>query len=106
VLALGLDRKGVAAEDVQTPFGEGLLEELAALRGRRDGVEDPGIREARLGVVGDELVAVRGDTNARKRGSDAMRTLPRFERIGYFEDTLAAKRRRLQGIPVDRYWTG
>ena len=65
VLAFGLDGDGVVAEDVQVPFGIGLLEEFAALGGRRDGIKDAGVGDARLRVVGDQLISVCGNTNAR-----------------------------------------
>ena len=51
VLAFGLNGDRVAAEDVQMALGIGLLEELAALRRRRNGIEHAGIGDARLGVV-------------------------------------------------------
>jgi hypothetical protein len=64
VLAFGLNGDGVVAEDVQVALGIGLLEELAALGGGGDGIEHAGVGDARLGVVGDELVSVCGDANA------------------------------------------
>ena len=64
VLAFGLDGDGVVAEDVQMALGIGLLEELAALGGGRDGIEDAGVGDARLGVVGDELISVGGDPDS------------------------------------------
>ena len=57
------------AEDVELALGEGLLVELAALGRRRDRIEDAGVGDAGFGVVGDELVAVGGDTN--RRGNEA-----------------------------------
>ena len=64
VLAFGLDGDGVVAEDVQVAFRIGLLEELAAFGGRRNGIEHAGVGDAGLGVIRDELVAVGGDANA------------------------------------------
>jgi len=46
-------------------FGIGLLEKFAALGGGRDGIEDAGVGDACLGVVGDKLISVGGDANAR-----------------------------------------
>ena len=64
VLAFGLDSDGVVAEDVQVALGVGLLEELAAFGGRRNGIENAGIGDAGLGVVRDELVSVGCNSNA------------------------------------------
>ena len=64
VFAFGLDGDGVVAEDVQVALGIGLLEELAAFGGRRNGIENAGVGDAGLGVVGDELVSVGGDPDA------------------------------------------
>jgi hypothetical protein len=64
VLAFGFNGDGVVAEDVQVALGIGLLEELAALGGGGDGIKDAGVGDARLGVVGDELISVCRDTNA------------------------------------------
>ncbi len=69
VLAFGLDGDRVAAEDVQLAFGEGLLVELAAFGRGRDRVEDAGVGNPGFSVVGNELVAVGGDTNPRIPGS-------------------------------------
>ena len=64
VLAFSLNCDGVVSEDVQVAFGIGLLEELAALSGRGDGIKNAGIGNARLGVIGDELVSVCGDPDS------------------------------------------
>ena len=64
VLAFGLNGDGVVAEDVQVAFGIGLLEELAAFSGRRDGIENAGVGDARLSVVADELISVGGNADA------------------------------------------
>ena len=64
VFAFGLDGDGVVAEDVQVALSIGLLEELAAFGGRRNGIENAGIGDAGLGVVRDELVSVGGNSNA------------------------------------------
>jgi hypothetical protein len=64
VFAFSLNGDGVVAEDVQVAFSVGLLEELSAFSGRGDWVKHAGIGDARLGVVGDELISVCGDTNA------------------------------------------
>ncbi|MEI9968990.1 MAG: hypothetical protein WDM87_10310 [Terracidiphilus sp.] len=49
VLSLGLNRDGVAAKNIQLALGIGLLEQLAAFSRRRDGVENAGVGDARLG---------------------------------------------------------
>jgi hypothetical protein len=50
-------------------FGIGLLEELTAFGGRRDGVKHTGICNAGFSVVGNQLVTVRGNADARKTRS-------------------------------------
>src|SRR4030095_6087776 len=65
VLALGLDRDRVVAEDIELAFGEGLLVQLPAFGRRRDRVEHTGVGDARFGVVGDELIPVRRDADPR-----------------------------------------
>src|SRR4029077_4383922 len=52
-------------EDIQFAFGERLLIELAAFGGRGDGIEHAGIGDAGLGVIRNELVAVRSDPDPR-----------------------------------------
>ncbi len=64
VLAFGLDGDGIVAEHVQMTLSVGLLEELATFSGGGDGVEHAGVGDARLGVVGDELVSVGGDPDS------------------------------------------
>ena len=64
VFAFGLDGDGVVAEYVQIALSIGLLEELAAFGGRRNGIENAGIGDAGLGVVRDELVSVGCNSNA------------------------------------------
>ncbi len=64
VLAFSLDGDGVVAKDVQVALSIGLLEELAAFGGRRNGIKNAGIGDAGLGVIRDELVAVGSDPNA------------------------------------------
>jgi hypothetical protein len=64
VLAFGLDGDGVAAKDVEVSLGVGLLEELAAFCRWGDRVEHAGVGDARLGVVGDELISVGGDPDS------------------------------------------
>ena len=64
VLAFGFNGDGVVAEDVEVTFGIGLLEELAAFSGRRDGIENAGVGDARFSVIADELVAVGGNADA------------------------------------------
>ena len=51
VFTLRFNGDGVVAKDVEMAFGISLLEELAALRGRRDGVENAGVGDAGLGVI-------------------------------------------------------
>jgi hypothetical protein len=65
VLAFGLDRNRAAAEHVQIAFSERLLVQLASLCRGSDRVEDAGVCYPRFGVVGNELVAVGGNPNAR-----------------------------------------
>jgi len=78
VLALGFDGDRAAPEDVQLALGVRLLKELAAFRGRRDGIEDAAVGDPRFRVVGDELVAVGRDPNARiPRSVVHATTLPR-----------------------------
>ena len=69
VLAFGFDRDRVLAEDVEFALGECLLIQLAALGGRRDGIEDAGVGDTGLGVVGNQLVAVGGDADPGKTRS-------------------------------------
>jgi len=64
VFAFGFNGDGVVAKDVEVSFGVGLLEELATLGGGRDGIEHAGVGNARLGVVGDELIAVCSNSDA------------------------------------------
>src|SRR5262245_12948892 len=64
MFAFGLYRDGVPSEGVELALGERLLVELAGFRRRRDGVEDAGVRDAGLGVIGNELVPVGSDANA------------------------------------------
>jgi hypothetical protein len=64
VLAFRLNGNRVLAEDVQVALSIGLLEELAALSGGGYGIKNAGVGDARLGVIGDELVSVRGDPDS------------------------------------------
>ncbi len=68
VFAFGFDGYGIAAKGIELPLGKGLLVQLTAFRGRRDRVEDSGIRDAGFRVVGNELIAVGGDSNAWEPG--------------------------------------
>ena len=63
VLAFGLDGDGIAAKDVKVALGIGLLEQLAAFGGRRNGIENAGVGDAGLGMVRDQLIAVGGDAD-------------------------------------------
>src|SRR5262245_2558565 len=63
VLTLSFDGNRVVAEDVQFAFGKRLLVQLAAFRRWRDRVEHTGVGDTCFSVVGNELVAVRGDTD-------------------------------------------
>ena len=74
VFAFRLDRNRVAPEDVQSAFGERLLEELSAFRRRGDRIEDAGLGDAGFRVVGDELVAVGRDADPGIAGPIAHRT--------------------------------
>ena len=64
VFALGFDGDFLVAPDVQLPLREGLLIDLAALGGRRDRVKYAALGDARLDVLGDEVIAVAGDAEA------------------------------------------
>src|SRR5262249_39668483 len=66
MLAFGFDGDGVAAEDIQLAFREGLLVQLAAFSRWRDRIKNARVCDARLGVVRDELVAVGGDPDPGK----------------------------------------
>jgi len=64
MLALGLDGDGVLPEDIQMAFSICLLEEFAALRGRRNRIKDAGVADSRLGMVRDKLVSICSNPNA------------------------------------------
>ena len=61
---LRFDRDLLLAPDVQLSRGVRVLINLPALRARRDGVEDTALRDARLDVLRDELVAITCDAHA------------------------------------------
>src|SRR5678816_4341076 len=63
MLALGFDGDGVAAEDIQLAFRECLLVQLAAFSRWRNRIKNASVRDARLGVVRDELIAVGRDAD-------------------------------------------
>src|SRR5262245_13946820 len=63
MLPFGLDRNRIAAEDVDFSFGERLLEQLAAFGRWSNRIEHAGVGNSRLGVIRDELVPIRGDTD-------------------------------------------
>ena len=65
MLPFRLDRNRVLAEDIQLAFGKSLLIQFAAFCGRRDGVKDAGVCDARFGVVRNELVPVGSDPDPR-----------------------------------------
>ena len=69
VLPLGLDRDLRVAEDVQLAQRERELEALSHLGGRRNRIENPGVCEPGLGVVGDKLIPVGRDGDPRILGS-------------------------------------
>ena len=62
VLPFALDYQRGATEYVQLAFRVGLLVHLAHLGRGRDGVEDAALRDPRLRMVGDQLIAVRGNS--------------------------------------------
>ena len=64
VLAFRLDGDFLMAPDIQFTGGIGALVNFAALGGRRDGVEDAALGDARLDVFGHEEIAVAGDADA------------------------------------------
>ena len=66
VLTLGLDGDLGVAKHVQLPLGKGLLVLLTHLGRRRDGIEHAPLSDPRLRVIGDQLIAVRRDSNARE----------------------------------------
>ena len=66
MLAFGLNRNGVVTEDVEVAFRVCLLEKLTTLGRGRNRVEHTGIGDAGFRVIGNELVAVGGDPNARE----------------------------------------
>ena len=68
VLSLGFHCDGVVAEDVEFAFGKCLLKQLAALGRGRDGIEHTGIRDAGLGMVGNQLISVGSNANSRVGG--------------------------------------
>src|SRR5262249_55235859 len=97
VLAFGLDRDRIPAEYVEMAFGECLLIQFAAFGGRRDGIEDAGVRDARFGMVRDELVAVGGHPNpgkARLKHEGPPRPAPRGEVSGNEWLTRRPRRKR------------
>src|SRR5206468_5677120 len=53
VLAFGLDRDGIAAEDVEFPLRKRLLVELSAFGGWRDRVKHAAVCDPGFRVVGD-----------------------------------------------------
>ena len=63
VLAFGFDRDGAVAEDIQLSFRKGLLIKLAPFGGRRDRIENPGIRDACFRVIRNQLISVGGHSN-------------------------------------------
>ena len=65
VLSFCFHGEGVAAEDIQAPFGEGLLVEFAPFGRGRDRVEHASIGNSCFRVVGDELIPVCGDPYSR-----------------------------------------
>ena len=70
VFAFGLDGDFLLAPDVEFALRVGLLVNFAALGGRRDGIKDAALGDARLDVLRDELVAVAGDADAGVFGSE------------------------------------
>ena len=100
VLAFGLNGDGVVAEDVQVALGIGLLEELAAFGGRGDGVKHAGVGDAGLGVVGDKLISVCGNTNAwitRSNRHESLSCLANLFAVtvrAWIRGTLPSNRRR------------
>jgi hypothetical protein len=66
MLAFGLNRDRVVAKHIQVAFRIGLLEQLAALGRRRNRIEHAGVGDPRLGVVRDQLISVRGNSNSWK----------------------------------------
>ncbi len=64
VFPLAFDRNLGAAEDVEHALGVSLLIQFALFCRRRDRIKNPAVRYPGLGVVGNELVAVRRDADA------------------------------------------
>ena len=76
VLAFGFDGQRIAPEDIEFAFGKCLLEELAALCGRCDGVEHACVGNPRLRVIRDKLVSVGGNSNAGITRGNFHKSLP------------------------------
>ena len=75
MLALGLNGDRVVAEHIQVALSISLLEQFAALCGRRNRIEHAGVGNSRLGVVRDQLVSVGCDANARIASSNCHESL-------------------------------
>ena len=72
VLALGLDGDLLLPPNRQFALGVGSLVDLATFRRRRDRVEHAALGDAGLDVLGDQLVAVARNADARVPGLMAM----------------------------------
>src|SRR5207245_8341259 len=77
VLSFGFDRDRVAAEDVEFALGKRLLIKLAAFSRWRDWIEHARIGNARLCVVGNQLVSIHSDADSRKWRPTLHDTSPR-----------------------------
>ena len=64
MLAFTFDGYFRFAKNAELTLGVGLLVHLSHFGRRGDGIEDSPIRDARLGIVGDQLIAIGGDTLA------------------------------------------
>jgi hypothetical protein len=65
VLALALDGDFLVAPHIQLPLRERLLIKLAALGRWRDGIKHPALRDARLHMLGHQVIATARHGDAR-----------------------------------------
>ncbi len=65
VFAFAFDGDFLMPEDVELALGVGLLVNLAPFRRGGDRIKDSTVRDAGFDVLGDELIAITGDADAR-----------------------------------------
>jgi hypothetical protein len=66
MFSLGLNGNRILPKHIQMTLGVCLLKQLSALGRWSNWIEHAGVGDPRLGMVGNKLVAVRGNSNARK----------------------------------------